>query len=45
MLSRSNLVTNAALVEHAVKTAHLAGREPATTAEAREILGITHKSW
>lgn len=45
MLGRGNLVTNAALVEHAVQVARLAGREPATAAEAREILGLTRKSW
>jgi uncharacterized protein (DUF849 family) len=37
--------TNAMLVERAVKIAQLAGREIATAQEAREILGITRKSW
>ena len=36
---------NVQLVERAVRIATLAGREIATAAEAREILGITRKSW
>lgn len=43
-LRRGVLATNSALVEQASTLAGLAGREIATAAEAREILGITH-SW
>ena len=42
---KGKLATNAQLVERAVKIATLAGREIATAAEAREILGINRKSW
>lgn len=45
MLSKGVIATNAQLVERAVQIAELAGREIATAAEAREILGITRKSW
>lgn len=45
MLSKGVLATNAQLVERAAEIAKLAGREIATAAEAREILGITRKSW
>ena len=44
-MSRGVKATNAGLVERAVKIATLYGREIATAAEAREILGITRKSW
>ncbi len=37
--------TNVELVERAVQLGKLAGREIATAQEAREILGITRKSW
>lgn len=45
MMSKGVLATNAQLVERAVEISKLAGREIATAAEAREILGITRKSW
>ena len=44
-LSKGVLATNVQLVERAVAIAKLAGREIATAAEARQILGITRKSW
>ena len=39
------LATNAQLVARAAEISQLAGREIATASEAREILGITRKSW
>lgn len=41
--TRGQLATNAQLVARAAALAQLAGREPATAAEARELLGITRK--
>lgn len=43
--SKGVLATNVMLVERAAAMGKLAGREIATAAEAREILGITRKSW
>ena len=43
--SKGQLATNVQLVERAVAIAKLAGREIATAAQAREILGIKRKSW
>ena len=40
-LSRGVKGTNVQLVERAVAIARLAGREPATADEARQMLGIT----
>lgn len=45
MYAKGQVATNVQLVERAVKIAELAGRKIATAAEAREILGITRKSW
>lgn len=45
MYAKGQAATNVQLVERAVKIAELAGREIATAAQAREILGITRKSW
>lgn len=44
-LSKGVKATNVQLVERAAALCRLAGREVATAAEAREILGITRKSW
>lgn len=41
MLEKGVYATNTQLVERAVKIAELAGREIATPAETREILGLT----
>lgn len=43
-MERGVHATNVSLVERAVALGRIAGREPATAAEAREILGIT-RSW
>lgn len=43
-LSRGVKATNVQLVERAVKLIELSGRELATAAEAREILGLTQKA-
>jgi len=45
MMSKGVKATNAQLVERAAALCRLAGREVATAAEAREILGITRRSW
>ena len=42
---KGELATNPQLVERAVSLAKLAGREIASAQDAREILGITRKSW
>lgn len=44
-MSRGVKASNVQLVERAVEIAKLYGREIATAGEAREILGITRKSW
>lgn len=44
-ISRGVKASNVALVERAVQVATIFGREIATAEEAREILGITRKSW
>jgi uncharacterized protein (DUF849 family) len=44
-MSKGVVATNISLVLRAVELAELCGREIATPAEAREILGITRKSW
>lgn len=44
-MSKGVPATNVALVERAAKLIELAGREVATAADAREILGIKRKSW
>lgn len=45
MLSRGVKATNVQLVQRAAELCRLAGREVATAAEAREILGIDRRSW
>lgn len=44
-MSRGVKASNVALVERTVQIAKLFGREIATAQEAREILGITRRSW
>lgn len=44
-LSRGVKATNVQLVERAVQVAKLYGREIATPQEARELMGITRRSW
>ena len=44
-MSRGVKATNVALVERAVQVVKLFGREPTTAAEAREILGISRKTF
>ena len=41
LMEKGVYATNASLVERAIKIAGLAGREIATPAETREILGLT----
>ena len=43
-LERGVKATNVQLVERAAALGRLVGREPATAAEAREMLGITRRS-